>query len=79
MDLIGHSLGGGIALQVAVDGRVPVRRLVLKDAWLTLGATTPDQRQRQATTVGLSVESAEARARLERSRRGGQSRRSSES
>src|SRR5262249_4633730 len=63
IDLIGHSLGGGIALQLAVDGGVPIRRLVLEDAWLAQAESTPEQRQRQAATVGLSAEAAEAAAR----------------
>ncbi len=63
IDLIGHSLGGGIALQMAADGRAPIRRLVLEDAWLVQGDATPEQRQRQSATVGLSKEAAEAAAR----------------
>jgi pimeloyl-ACP methyl ester carboxylesterase len=47
----------------AVDGDVSIRRLVLEDAWLAQANSTPEQRQRQAATVGLSAESAEAAAR----------------
>jgi pimeloyl-ACP methyl ester carboxylesterase len=31
VDLVGHSLGGLVACQVAASGRAPVRRLVLED------------------------------------------------
>jgi pimeloyl-ACP methyl ester carboxylesterase len=63
IDLVGHSLGGGVSLQLAVDGRVSIRRLVLEDAWLVQGESTPEQRQRQAATVGVSLEAADAAAR----------------
>ena len=36
---------------------------MLEDAWLVQGNTTPEQRQRQAATVGLSAEAADAAAR----------------
>jgi len=70
IDLIGHSWGGGISVQVAVDGRVPIRRLVLEDPGLGQASTTPEQlAQRRAAqagyveSIGLTTVEAEARFR----------------
>jgi pimeloyl-ACP methyl ester carboxylesterase len=70
IDLIGHSWGGGISLQFAVDGRVPIRRLILEDPGLGQTATSPEylEMQRQAragyvASVGLSAAEADAKFR----------------
>jgi pimeloyl-ACP methyl ester carboxylesterase len=70
--LIGHSWGGGIALQLAARGDVVIERLVLEDPGVGQRAatTSPEQtalRQQMAEgyigSVGISREEAEGRAR----------------
>jgi pimeloyl-ACP methyl ester carboxylesterase len=70
IDLIGHSWGGGISVQLAVDGLVPIRRLVLEDPGLGQTSTSPEQlehrRKAQAGyigSVGLTRAEAEAKFR----------------
>ena len=70
--LIGHSWGGGIALQLAARGDLPIERLVLEDPAVGQSATsvTPEEAaQRRQTaemymsSVGLTRDEAVARAR----------------
>jgi pimeloyl-ACP methyl ester carboxylesterase len=70
IDLIGHSWGGGIALQVATDGRLPIRRLVLEDPGLGQTSTSPEQLEARRTaqagyigSVGLTPAEADAKFR----------------
>jgi len=70
IDLVGHSWGGGISVQVAVDGGVALHRLVLEDPGLGQTVTTPEQiealhkvRAGYAESVGLTASEAEARFR----------------
>jgi N-formylmaleamate deformylase len=72
IDLVGHSWGGGIALQVAADGRVPLRRLVLEDPALGRSSANPSPQEREALSqaragyigsVGLTAAEADARFR----------------
>ena len=68
--MIGHSWGGGIALQLAARGDLPIERLVLEDPGVGQPTLTPEQTaQREQMvnfyigSVGLSRDEAEARAR----------------
>jgi|SRR5579859_3329726 len=70
VSIVGHSWGGGIALQLAARGRLAIRRLVLEDPAVgqrTLPAEQTAQRQRviegYVGSVGLSRDEAEERAR----------------
>jgi pimeloyl-ACP methyl ester carboxylesterase len=70
IDLIGHSWGGGISVQLAVDGLVPIRRLVLEDPGLGQTSTSPEQLENRRKTqagyigsVGLTRAEAEAKFR----------------
>jgi proline iminopeptidase len=70
IDLIGHSWGGGISVQLAVDGLVPIRRLVLEDPGLGQTSTSPEQLENRRTaqagyigSVGLTRAEAEAKFR----------------
>ena len=69
IDLIGHSWGGGISVQLAVDGLVPIRRLVLEDPGLGQTSTSPEQsenrRKAQAGDIGsVGLTRAEAEAKF---------------
>jgi pimeloyl-ACP methyl ester carboxylesterase len=69
IDLIGHSWGGAISVQFAVDGRVPIRRLVLEDPGLGQASLSPEQqemlRQARAGYVGsMGLTRAEADAKF---------------
>jgi N-formylmaleamate deformylase len=68
--VIGHSWGGGIALQLAARGSAPIDRLVLEDPGVGQRTLTPEQsaaRQQMMDmyvgSVGLSRDEAEARFR----------------
>src|SRR5579859_628269 len=70
VSLIGHSWGGGIALQLAARGDLPIKRLVLEDPAVGQASQTPEQaaqREQMAafyvSSVGLSRDEADARAR----------------
>jgi pimeloyl-ACP methyl ester carboxylesterase len=70
IDLIGHSWGGGISVQFAVDGRVPIHRLVLEDPGLGQTSTSPEQLEDRRTvqagyvqSIGLTEAEAEAKFR----------------
>ena len=70
VSLIGHSWGGGIALQLAARGELPIERLVLEDPGVGQRTMTPEdiaQRQKAASmyigSVGITREEAEARVR----------------
>jgi pimeloyl-ACP methyl ester carboxylesterase len=70
LTVIGHSWGGGIALQLAARGSLPIHRLVLEDPAVGQRHVVPEQvKQRErmldmyVESVGISRAEAEARAR----------------
>jgi pimeloyl-ACP methyl ester carboxylesterase len=70
VSMIGHSWGGGIALQLAARGDLPIDRLVLEDPGVGQRAPSPEQIAQLAQlvnfligSVGLSRDEADARAR----------------
>jgi len=66
VQLLGHSWGGGISLELGARGDLPLSRLVLEDPAIATSGT-PEQRARvldnYITSVGLTREVAEARVR----------------
>lgn len=67
VQLMGHSWGGAIALELAARNVVPIRRVVLEDPAIAVGNANPEQRQRTidnyVASVGLSQSDAEQRVR----------------
>jgi pimeloyl-ACP methyl ester carboxylesterase len=70
VSVMGHSWGGGIALQLAASGTLPIRRLVLEDPAVGQRHPRPEQtatREQMAqfymNSVGLTHEEAEVLAR----------------
>ena len=69
IDLIGHSWGGAISLQFAVDGQVPIRRLVLEDPGWARPPQAPEylamQEKARAGYIGsMGLTAAEADAKF---------------
>src|SRR5262249_5188391 len=67
VQLLGHSWGGGICLEVGARGDLPLSRLVLEDPAISTSGGTPEQRAQVVTnyiaSVGLTPEASEARVR----------------
>jgi pimeloyl-ACP methyl ester carboxylesterase len=70
VSVIGHSWGGGIALQLAARGDLPIERLILEDPGVGQPTLSPEQTAQRAQmvsfyigSVGLSRDEADARAR----------------
>jgi pimeloyl-ACP methyl ester carboxylesterase len=67
VQLMGHSWGGAIALELAARNVVPISRVVLEDPAIAVGRANPEQRQQTidnyVASVGLSQSEAEQRVR----------------
>jgi len=55
-DLVGYSLGGGVALQTAVKYPAKIRRLVVASAHIRSGAIYPEMRAQQAQVNAAAAE-----------------------
>jgi pimeloyl-ACP methyl ester carboxylesterase len=67
VQLVGHSWGGAIALELAARDATPISRVVLEDPAISVRGSSPEQRQQTianyVASVGLSEPEAEARVR----------------
>jgi pimeloyl-ACP methyl ester carboxylesterase len=67
VQLLGHSWGGGICLELGARSDLPLSRLILEDPAISTSGGTPQQREQVVdnyiASVGLTREAAEARVR----------------